>query len=183
MKQTTESSQKPQSNEKIRIAGIVDDSTVDGPGIRYTIFMQGCPHNCPGCHNPATHDYSGGYEATFDDILDDLKGYKYIKGVTFSGGEPLAQTEALRALTDRLKNADYHIIIYTGYTYEEIAADKTMFAAISHADLLIDGPYLQAKRTLSLPFRGSSNQRILDIRQSIQHGGAVVADNYTRIDI
>ena len=117
MKYLQESSQK--QNKFMRVAGIVDDSMVDGPGIRYTIFLQGCKHNCPGCHNPATHDYNGGEIVNIDDIINDIKNYKYINAVTFSGGEPLDQPEAVEETINKLKAAGYHIMIYSGYTYEE----------------------------------------------------------------
>lgn len=163
------------SNIKLRIASVVDDSVVDGPGFRYTIFTQGCPHNCEGCHNPQTHDYKGGSEVSYDEIFDDLKKFKYIKAVTFSGGEPLEQPEALAEFVTNLKKLGYHILIYTGYTYEQIQNMPKKFAAIEQADLLVDGKFVLAQRSLHLNYRGSSNQRIVDIQQSIKQNKVVLS--------
>lgn len=152
---------------KLQIAGIIDDSVVDGPGVRYAIFTQGCSHFCPGCHNPETHDYNGGSSVNIDDLMSDIARFKYIKGVTFSGGEPFDQPEALTEFVVRLKNKGYDVLIFSGYTFEEIAQDPAKMKALRYADTLIDGRFEIAKRTLDLRFRGSSNQRIVDVQQSL----------------
>lgn len=155
---------------QLQIAGIIDDSVVDGPGVRYTIFTQGCSHNCPGCHNPETHDYNGGTSVKIDDLMADIVRSKYIKGVTLSGGEPFDQPEALTELVARLKNKGYEVLLFSGYTFEEIVQDSIKLQALSYADILIEGRFDIKKRTQTLRFRGSSNQRIIDVRQSLAKG-------------
>lgn len=168
MKYPPESFQK-QNKSFMRVAGIIDDSMVDGPGIRYAIFLQGCSHNCQGCHNPATHDYNSGNIVNIDDIISDIKNYKYINAVTFSGGEPLDQPEAVEEAVIRLKAAGYHIMIYSGYTYEEITSDSAKYNAIKNADILVDGRFINSKKSLSLRFRGSFNQRVIDIQATMSN--------------
>lgn len=158
---------------ELRIAGIVDDSITDGPGVRYTIFTQGCAHKCPGCHNPATHDYKAGMPVNLDDVVKDIESYKYIKGVTFSGGEPFDQPEALREFAGVLREKGYHILIFSGYTYEQIAADSKKFEALKKADILIDGKFDIKLKSLNLRFKGSSNQRTIDVQKSISSGKVV----------
>lgn len=152
---------------KLQIAGIIDDSTVDGPGVRYAIFTQGCSHYCPGCHNPETHDYNSGTNIEIDDLLADIACFKYIKGVTLSGGEPFDQPEALTEFVVRLKNKGYDVLIFSGYTFEEIMLDHAKIKILRYTDTLIDGRFDINRRTLNLRFRGSSNQRIIDVPQSL----------------
>ncbi|WP_334110224.1 anaerobic ribonucleoside-triphosphate reductase activating protein [Thermodesulfitimonas autotrophica] len=150
----------------LRIAGVVRESVVDGPGLRYVIFAQGCPHRCPGCHNPETWDPAGGYEITAAELLADISRNPLIAGVTFSGGEPFAQAAAFAALGRALREEGYNIVTYTGYTYEELQtiAEKGVRELLAVTDILIDGPFILAERDLTLPFRGSKNQRIIDLR-------------------
>lgn len=155
----------------IRIAGIVRESIVDGPGIRFVVFAQGCPHHCEGCHNPSTHDFSGGYDCEIDKILDAIGENPMLDGVTFSGGEPFCQPGAFYSLGRQIKERFPHlnILAYTGYTYEVLCA-RTVWSysigkLLSICDYLIDGPYKQDKRDLTLKFRGSSNQRFIDLRE------------------
>ena len=156
------------------LAGIVSDSIVDGPGIRVTAFCQGCPHHCPGCHNPETWDFSGGYEATADMILGIVRFNPLSRGVTFSGGEPFAQAEGFAEIAKLLHTGAYEVASYTGYTFEELLNgsddQKELLASI---DILIDGPFLMAEKTLEAPFRGSRNQRILDVKKSLAADQAV----------
>ena len=105
---------------ELRIAGTANDSIVDGPGIRFTIFTQGCPHHCEGCHNPQTHDFSGGKLADTDELLDRIRSNPLLDGVTFSGGEPFCQAEALAELGSRIRSLGLNIVTYTGYTFEEL---------------------------------------------------------------
>lgn len=153
--------------KRLKIASVVDDSIVDGPGIRYTIFTQGCTHKCPGCHNPQTHNFNAGSYVSIDDILADIKRFKHLKNITFSGGDPLEQPVALRVFVDHLKAEGYHILVYSGYTFEQILEDPIKLAAISNVDLLIDGRFELSRRTLNLNFRGSDNQRIIDVPSSL----------------
>lgn len=156
---------------EIRISGTVCESIVDGPGLRYVVFVQGCPHNCPGCHNPQTHDFGGGRIVDTDMILAECIEDPLIKGVTFSGGEPFCQAEPLYVLGKQLKERGYDLWCYSGWTYSELLrkAEREDYTAklLSILDVLVDGRYIQERRTLSLPFRGSENQRLIDVKASI----------------
>lgn len=163
--------------KELRVAGIISDSIVDGPGVRYVIFTQGCAHKCPGCHNPQTHDYKGGTLVSFAEILADVESYKYIKGITFSGGEPLDQPEALKDFIQGFKDKGYHILVFSGYTFEQIMANSEKAQAIKRADILIDGKFDLNLRALSLKFRGSSNQRIIDLQKSFLSGETVIIED------
>lgn len=164
----------------LRLAGIVPESIVDGPGIRYAIFVQGCPHHCPECHNPQTHDFSGGSEVLPETILAELEGKPYLRGVTLSGGEPFCQAEALHALAAALKQRGKHVMAYTGYTFEELLASDDPFVRplLEQLDLLVDGRFVLAEKSLELKFRGSANQRVLDVPASLAAKAAVWAEQY-----
>lgn len=146
----------------IHIAGTVRNSVVDGPGIRYTVFVQGCPHHCPGCHNPQTHSFFGGKQVDTEEILDEIRMDPLLSGVTISGGEPMEQAAVLVGFAKRVREMGLHLIVYTGYTIEEIAEGKSekRIELASLANWLIDGRFDITKRTLELPWRGSENQRI-----------------------
>lgn len=163
---------------KIQIAGFVRESVVDGPGIRYVLFAQGCPHNCPECHNPKTHDPAGGREMDTGAILADLDAQPFVDGVTFSGGEPFCQPEALLELAKEIKKRDRHLTIYSGFVYEELKKMGKERPAIqellARADLLVDGPFKKDLKDLSLAFRGSANQRLVDLRASEKAGEVVL---------
>lgn len=164
---------------ELRIAGTANDSIVDGPGIRFTIFTQGCPHHCEGCHNPQTHDFSGGTITNTDELLKRIKSNPLLDGVTFSGGEPFCQAEALAELGTKIKALGLNIVTYTGYTFEELYADrhKNGFGELlSVTDYLIDGPFVLAQKNWEIRFRGSSNQRIIDVAESLRTGTAVTID-------
>ena len=158
----------------LNLSGIVSDSIVDGPGIRTTIFSQGCPHQCPGCHNPETWDFGCGTDISVEAVVDIVRGNPLCRGVTFSGGEPFAQAEAFARLAALLKEKGYEVASYSGYTFEELLAgseaQKTLLASI---DILIDGPFLQSQKSLEIAFRGSRNQRILDVKKSLEAGHAI----------
>lgn len=163
---------------ELRIAGTANDSIVDGPGIRFTIFTQGCPHRCEGCHNPQTHDFSGGTVADTEELLKKIMANPLLDGVTFSGGEPFCQAEALAELGSKIKALGLNIVTYTGYTFEELYADrqKNGFGELlSVTDYLIDGPFILAQKNWEIKFRGSSNQRIIDVAASLRTGTAVTA--------
>ncbi len=157
------------------LAGIAGDSIVDGPGIRTTIFAQGCPHHCPGCHNPETWEFGCGTQVPAEAIVEMVKANPLCRGVTFSGGEPFAQAGAFAELGRLLKAAGYEVASYSGYTFEQLlngtAGQKELLNTI---DVLIDGPFLQAERSLELNFRGSRNQRILNVPASLEAGEAVM---------
>ena len=156
------------------LSGIVSDSIVDGPGIRTTIFSQGCPHHCPGCHNPETWAFGCGTLVPVEAIVDIVKSNPLCRGVTFSGGEPFAQAAGFAKLAMLLKEKGYEVASYSGYTFEELLKgsedQKKLLEAI---DILIDGPFLQDQKSLEIAFRGSRNQRILDVKESLAAAKAV----------
>lgn len=157
---------------EIRIAGVVDESTVDGPGIRYTVFTQGCLHNCFGCHNPKTHPLNGGQALEIDTIISNIKKDPLISGVTISGGEPFLQPKEILELTIKSKEIGKNVIIYTGYTYEELVSLNNEFIneVLKSADYLVDGKFEINKKSYTLLFKGSSNQRIIDLKKTILDG-------------
>ena len=156
------------------LAGIQTDSIVDGPGIRTTVFCQGCPHHCPGCHNPETWEFGCGTPTEAETVLEIVRGNPLCRGVTFSGGEPFSQAEELARLGKMLKAAGYEVAAYSGYTLEQLLegtdGQKELLGTL---DVLIDGPFLQAERSLELNFRGSRNQRVLNVPESLKAGKAV----------
>ena len=160
---------------KLRIAGTVGDSIVDGPGLRLTVFTQGCPHHCPGCHNPQTHDFSGGYDATVEELFAQYRENPLLRGVTLSGGEPFCQPAPLAELARLVHGAGGDVFCYTGYTYEQLLAmdDPAVASLLDEVDVLIDGPFLLAERDLTLLFRGSANQRLLDVPRARAEGRPV----------
>ena len=155
----------------MRIADVISDSIVDGPGLRLTVFTQGCPHHCPGCHNPQTHDFAAGEYADTGELLRRIAANPLLTGVTFSGGEPFCQPEALLPLADGIRAMGRDIFCYTGYTLEqllELAGQRpAILALLRRIDTLVDGPYLEAQRDLTLRFRGSSNQRVIDLHEAL----------------
>ena len=159
---------------EIRIAGIVEESIVDGPGIRFVIFTQGCPHGCKGCHNPQTHDFNSGNDVNIDEIVNKIKEDPLLKGVTLSGGEPFMQAGKLAKLIDKLSDTKLDIITYTGFKYEEIiknANDENKFyKLLDRTDILIDGKFEEDKKDENLMYRGSSNQRAIDVELSRKSG-------------
>lgn len=162
---------------EIRIAGTVSESIVDGPGFRYTVFVQGCPHNCAGCHNPQTHDPSGGKLVDTDELFKECVEDPLNKGVTFSGGEPFLQAAALCELGKRFKERGMSLWCYSGWTWEELQdRGEDVQNLLSIVDVLVDGRFIAERRTLSLPFRGSDNQRLVDVRASIKKGSVVEYD-------
>ena len=156
----------------IRIAGTVNDSIVDGPGYRYTIFAQGCPHHCPGCHNPQSHDFEGGRVTDTDTILRQVRENPLLDGITLSGGEPFCQPEACRALAEAAHDLGMSVWCYTGYTWEKLMqeADPARLALLEAVDVLVDGPFILAQKSLELKFCGSRNQRLIDVKKTRQAG-------------
>lgn len=153
---------------KIQLAGIEEESIVDGPGLRLVIFTQGCPHHCRGCHNPKTHPLEGGTPTKLSEIIAKYRQNPLLDGMTFSGGEPFLHARLLALLGKNIRNLGGTIVTYTGYTYEELKhgieyeKKSDWQLLLDETDILIDGPYIEAQRDLSLLFRGSVNQRILD---------------------
>ena len=155
---------------RIRVAGTVSDSIVDGTGLRYTIFTQGCCHNCRGCHNPETHDLSGGKEIDTEDIIAEFKKNPLMSGITLSGGEPFLQPQACLELAKAAHEIGRDVWAYTGYTLEELRgmADADVDALLDEVDVLVDGRFVMEERSLELRFRGSKNQRIIDMKKTGQ---------------
>ncbi len=174
--------------EKIKVAGIVKESIVDGPGIRYVVFAQGCRHNCQGCHNPETHSFNGGSFVEIDELISQMKKNPLIDGITLSGGEPFEQAEAFGELAMKAKKHGYNVMTYTGHTYEHIQKNKDKINGwgklLNWTDILVDGKFEISKKSMMLKFRGSYNQRLIDVKQSmvmdeiIQHEHI---DNYSFI--
>ncbi|MDE6501425.1 MAG: anaerobic ribonucleoside-triphosphate reductase activating protein [Ruminococcus sp.] len=162
----------------LRIAGTVNDSIVDGDGIRFTIFTQGCPHNCKGCHNPQTHDFNGGKIVSTDVLLEKIKSNPLLDGVTFSGGEPFCQAHELYVLGKKIKSLGLNITTYTGYTFEELYTGNNIHwnELLAVTDILIDGKFVQELKDWTIKFRGSTNQRYIDCQASIKEGKAIEID-------
>lgn len=158
---------------------LIMDSIVDGPGLRTTLFVQGCPHNCPGCHNPGTHSFTQGQLVSIDSIYNLIKKDTGASGITFSGGEPFMQAEKLSLLAQKLKADGYDIAVYSGFTFEQLFSGniKGAKALLSNVDILIDGKFDISQRSLEIPFRGSKNQRILDVPSSLEQQRAVWTTN------
>ena len=161
----------------VNLAGIVTDSIVDGPGLRTTLFAQGCPHHCEGCHNPETWDFSGGTEVSTEAAVEIVKSSPLCRGVTFSGGEPFAQAEGFAEIAKALKGKGYEVASYSGYTFEELL-DGTdgQKALLQLLDVLIDGPFVMREKSLEIAFRGSRNQRIINVPESLKAGKVVTID-------
>lgn len=167
------------SENYIRISGVVKESIVDGPGIRYVIFTQGCPHNCTNCHNPETHDLNGGKLIEIQTIINDIKKNPLLQGVTISGGDPFMQPKNVAKLLQTIKeNSNLNIIVYTGFTYEYLLKntnEKTDYISVLKlADILIDGKFDETLKRHTLAFRGSSNQRAIDLKESLKQNLVVI---------
>ena len=153
------------------LAGIVSDSIVDGPGIRTCIFCQGCPHHCQGCHNPETWEFGVGTPMEEERLVEIVQSNPLCRGVTFSGGEPFAQAESFAKLARLLKQTGYEVASYSGFTFEQLlAGTPAQRALLEELDVLIDGPFILAERSLQIPFRGSRNQRVLNVPKSLSTG-------------
>lgn len=149
------------------------DSIVDGPGLRTVIWTQGCPHNCKGCHNPQTHDFDKGYKVDIDEVVSQIKNTKLQRGITISGGEPFVQVEPLIEIVKVVKKeTNFDIWIYTGYTFEELISNENKeknLELLKYVDVLVDGRFIENKKSYDLIFRGSSNQRLIDVKQTLEN--------------
>lgn len=158
----------------INIAGIEAESVVDGEGWRFAIFTQGCKHHCKNCHNPQTWDMRGGTQMSIDELVDTIEeAFKeniLMDGVTLTGGDPLYQPDATFSLCKKLKDLDINIWLYTGFTYEEITKDEKLMSIMKYIDVLVDGPFIESLKSLELEYRGSINQRILDMKKTLESG-------------
>lgn len=164
--------------DSIRLAGIVRESIVDGPGIRFTVFCQGCPHACKGCHNPETHDFAGGKDVSIDRLIEEIEKNKLLAGVTFSGGEPFCQPGPFAELGRRVKDMGLNITVFSGYTLEQLNDMSVQNADVREllelTDILIDGPFVNELRDLTLQFRGSGNQRVIDMNETRKTGETAI---------
>ena len=153
----------------IRIAGIVRESIVDGPGLRFAVFAQGCPHHCRGCHNEGTHDFNGGYDCELTRILEEIDKNPLLSGATFTGGEPFCQSGAFYELGVEIKARGLDIVAFSGYTLEELQKKGETEADVKNllgiVDYLVDGPFILEERDLTLEFRGSRNQRFITMAE------------------
>ena len=161
----------------LRINGLENDSIVDGPGLRFTIFTQGCPHGCPDCHNPQTHDTKGGRSVFLSEIIAKIDANPLLDGVTYSGGEPLLQYDALADLSVELKKRGLNIMVYTGYTWQEIMDNFSKYERfLCNLDILVDGRFISSLKSYDLQYKGSSNQRVIDVQKSLNEGGIFLCD-------
>ena len=166
----------------IRLAGVVRESIVDGPGIRFVVFCQGCPHHCKNCHNAETHSFSLGFSCEISKILNAIDENPLLSGVTFSGGEPVCQPEGFLELAKAVKKRNLNIIMYSGYTFEQIMhmseKNQSIKELLTYIDILIDGQYDEEQRDLTLMFRGSRNQRVIDVKETLTAGEVVISDRF-----
>ena len=162
----------------LRIAGILDESVVDGDGVRLTVFVQGCAHRCRGCQNPETQPMEGGHIIDTAKILAEVAENPLLTGVTFSGGEPFLQPAPLAELAKAIHQRGLDVWSYSGYTLEELQEraekDKATRALLKELDVLVDGPYEEDRRDLTLHFRGSRNQRVIDMKKTSATGRVVL---------
>lgn len=160
----------------IRIAGIMDDSIVDGPGLRLTVFTQGCTHDCPGCHNPESHDPAGGKDKDTAEIIEMIDDNPLLDGLTLSGGEPFLQAEACTVLACAAKERGLSVWTYSGWTFEALLerakADPAVLTLLESTDVLVDGPFILAEKSYDVEWRGSKNQRLINVPASLQAGHA-----------
>ena len=157
---------------EIRLAGVVPESIVDGPGYRLAVFVQGCPHACPGCHNPGTHDIDGGYIGDTAEIIAQMGKNLLVRGVTLTGGEPMLQSAALLEVAKAAKEKGMSVWCYTGFTLEALMKENRpdRMALLSQIDVLVDGPYIAHERSLDLLYCGSRNQRLIDMKKTLETG-------------
>lgn len=161
---------------RIRVCGIEPESIVDGPGFRYVLFVQGCPHRCHGCHNPESWDKNGGFDMTPAEIFSEIKANRNLRGVTFSGGEPFEQVPALIELGQMIKESGLTLMSFSGYTLEELMArhDADTDRLLDMLDILVDGRFIESQRDLTLVYRGSTNQRVIDMNRTRETGKVVL---------
>ena len=152
---------------QLRINDYITDSIVDGPGLRLTVFCQGCEHHCPACHNPGTHDIKGGHLIETSELATRLDKNPLLCGITLSGGEPILQAAACAELARAAKDRGKNVWLYSGFTLEELHSkkDQSIELLLSLTDVLVDGKYIHAERSLDLKYRGSRNQRLIDMQK------------------
>jgi anaerobic ribonucleoside-triphosphate reductase activating protein len=163
---------------KLRLAGLIRESIVDGPGIRFVVFAQGCPHHCYGCHNRQTWAFEGGFETTPAQITAEMVKNPLLSGLTLSGGEPFCQSSTMTELAQAARDKGFNIITYTGFTFEKLLdkslAESAVMALLKQTDTLIDGPFIKKLKSYELSLRGSANQRIIDVKASLKKGAVML---------
>ena len=160
------------NNDKIQLMRIVVDTTVDGPGWRSSVYCAGCRHACPNCHNPETWSFTAGELTSIDDIMAELARTE--GNITFSGGDPMYQAEAFTELARRIREELHRTIwCFTGFLFEEVMADPVMSRMLPYLEVVVDGPFIEAEKSLDLLFRGSKNQRLVDVQKSLKAGKVV----------
>ena len=170
----------------IRLFGTAADSIVDGPGLRFTVFVQGCPRACPGCHNPESQPMDGGYVAKIDTLVQEITSNKLIQGITLSGGEPLAQSAACLELVKRVRGLGHSLWLYTGYLFEEIIDGKRgqdAKALVALCDVVVDGEFIEGLKSYQLTLKGSSNQRVIDVSKSLETNQIILWENPNDLQI
>ena len=160
----------------IRVLDIIQETTADGPGFRTAIYCAGCENRCPGCHNPESWDMQGGKPTPTEEILKIILDDPFAD-VTFSGGDPMLQAEGFSKLAKAIKsNSNKNIWCYTGYTFEEVIKVPERKELLQWVDILVDGRFVQELKDESLYFRGSSNQRLIDVKKSLEANKAIIYD-------
>ena len=149
----------------IRVVDIIEGTSVDGPGLRTAIYTAGCAHACPSCHNPSTWAFDAGRDYSPAELFECIKQNGF--NVTFTGGDPMYQAKALIPLAGEIKRLGYNLWCYTGFTFEQLLRMTEPMELLQYIDVLVDGPYMEALRDTELRFRGSSNQRIIDVQHSL----------------
>ncbi len=171
-------------NKTIRLSGIIHESLTNGPGMRRVIFAQGCKHNCKNCFNKDTHDFNSGVEFKVDDIIKDIKTNPLLKGVTFSGGDPFEQGEGFSEIAKQVRSERFNVWCYTGYTFEQILkgseTNSQWKELINNIDVLVDGKFIEKLKDENIKFRGSSNQRIIDVPNSLRENKVIEASESCR---
>ncbi len=166
---------------EIRLASdLQPDSIVDGPGIRTVIWTQGCSHNCKGCQNPTTHDFKGGFSVNIDEINKELDNLLGQQGITLSGGDPMFQAGACAKIAKHAKEIGLNVWCYTGFTYEQVLKSKEMMKLLKQTDVLVDGKFDINEFSLNLDFRGSRNQRIIDVQKSLKENKVILKEEYMK---
>lgn len=163
----------------LQIAGLVKESIVDGPGFRFVVFTQGCKHHCPGCHNPHTHTFEGGTSVSVDSLIEQIRKNPLLDGVTLSGGEPFEQAAACAELAVKVRGLGMNVMTFTGFTYEAIqngSSHEGWESLLDATDILVDGRFELDKKNLLLKFRGSENQRIIDVKRSRRENAVILAE-------
>ncbi len=160
-------------------ADLQPDSIVDGEGIRTVLWTQGCPHHCKGCHNPQTHDFNGGFLVDTSEVIDELKKIKGQDGITLSGGDPMCQAEALVEVCKAAHDMGLNVWCYSGFTYEKILLNPKQRELLNYIDVLVDGKFILEEKSLDIYFRGSKNQRIIDVKKSLENERVELVTQYS----